>query len=200
MESFSGKKIQLLGIFFIFLAIVAFAANWIISRRQYIPPADDGFNGAVAIPEVVGKPLKDDDILNRVKFKEMHENYQKSYLEMINRINKTDTTQVDVKKMRYFFSDYEKHQQNYRSTLKKVEDYRKDFRIKCFARMRSLILAVLFHDRKMQKRMTKFLPDVLIEIGALTEIPQCPSGGKYSIIFKDGRRFFHCSVHGTLRN
>jgi hypothetical protein len=66
--------------------------------------------------------------------------------------------------------------------------------------MRSLILAVLFHDRKMQKRMTRFNPELLIEIGAMNEIPKCPSGGKYSIIYKDGRRFFHCSIHGTLRN
>lgn len=201
METFSGKKFQLLGIIFLFLAVAAFAANWIISRRPIVAPPDEVVGpGSIAIPDVVGQPAGDDDILNRVKLKEVHETYQKSYLEMINRISKTDTTKIDVKKFRYFFSEYERNQKNYRQTLQKIEDYQKDFKIKCFAKMRSLILAVLFHDRKMQKRMTRFNPELLIEIGAMTEVPKCPSGGKYSIIYKDGRRFFHCSIHGTLRN
>ncbi|MEW6711936.1 MAG: hypothetical protein AB1403_19090, partial [Candidatus Riflebacteria bacterium] len=151
-------------------------------------------------PDVVDRPISEENILDRIKFKEMHEKYQASYLETINKISKTDTTNIDIKRFRYFFNDYEKAQKDYKQTLKKVEDYQKDFKLRCFAKMRSLILGVLFHDRKMQKRMTRFNPDLLLEIGAMTEIPQCPSGGKYSIIYKDGRRFFHCSIHGTLKN
>lgn len=199
METFSGKKFQLLGIAFLFLAVVAFAASWVISRRQP-PPEDVVGPGAIAIPDVVANPEDQESILNQVKFKEVHENYQKSYLEMINKISKTDTSNIDIKKFRYFFSDYERKQENYLKVRKKIEDFQKDFKIKCFAKMRSLILAVLFHDRKMQKRMTRFNPELLIKIGAMNEIPKCPSGGKYSIIYKDGRRFFHCSIHGTLRN
>ncbi len=200
MESFSGKKFQLLGIIFLFLALFAFLLNWFLANRQVIVPPDDIGPDAVAIPDVVGQPISEENILDKIKFKEMHEKYQASYLETINKISKTDTTNIDIKRYRYFFSDYEKARKEYRQTLKKVEDYQKDFKLRCFAKMRSLILAVLFHDRKMQKRMTRFNPDLLLEIGALTEIPQCPSGGKYSIIYKDGRRFFHCSIHGTLKN
>ncbi len=199
METFSGKKFQLLGIAFLFLAVVAFAASWVISKRQ--PPPEDIIGpGAIAIPDVAINVEDQESILNQVKFKEVHESYQKSYLEMINKISKTDTSNIDIKKFRYFFSDYERKQENYLKVRKKIEDFQKDFKIKCFAKMRSLILAVLFHDRKMQKRMTRFNPELLIKIGAMNEIPKCPSGGKYSIIYKDGRRFFHCSIHGTLRN
>jgi hypothetical protein len=173
--------------------------NWYFSRLPAQPPIDIGPD-AVSIPDVNRPGKEPEGILNQLKFKEVHENYQRSYLDMINKINRTDTSNIDIKKFRYFFSDYEKSQKNYQRTLKKIEDYQKDFKLKCFARMRSLILAVLFHDRKMKKRMTRFNPELLMKIGALNEIPECPSGGKYSIIYKDGRRFFHCSVHGILRN
>jgi hypothetical protein len=199
MGTFSGKKFIMLGVVFLFLAVCALLLTWYFSGRA--PEPDVIEPGAIVIPDVTGNKATDEDgILDQIKFKEAHEMYQQSYLQTINEINNLDTTNIDVKKYRYFFSDYEKSQKHYQRTLKKVEDYRKDFKIKCFARMRSLILAVLFHDRKLKKKMTRFNPDLLIEIGALNKMPECPSGGKYSIIYKDGRRFFHCSVHGILKN
>lgn len=200
METFSGKKFYVLGIIFVFLATLAFAANWYFNRTT-TPPAIEIGPRAIPIPDVNEISAEAaESLLEKLKFKEVHENYQRSYLAMINKISKLDTTKIDVKKYRYFFSDYEKNQKNYRKTLKKIEDYQKDYKIKCFAKMRSIILAVLFHDRKMKKKMTKFNPELLIKIGAMNESPRCPQNGKYSIIYKDGRRFFHCSVHGTLRN
>ncbi|GAB4283361.1 MAG: hypothetical protein Kow0029_29480 [Candidatus Rifleibacteriota bacterium] len=200
MYTFSGKKFYLLGIAFVFLAGFAFALNWYLSRTP-IKIEDPIGPNAVPIPDINStKDQSEESILEKLKFKEVHEAYEASYLKIVQRINELDTSNIDIKKYRYFFSDYEKNKKNYRKILKKVEDYQKDFKLKCFAKMRSLILAVLFHDRKMQKKMTRYDPELLKKIGALSDIPKCPSGGVYSIIYKDGRRFFHCSIHGTLRN
>lgn len=196
--TFSGKNFKLLGVVFLFLAFFAMLLTWYLGSRP--PEPDSDFTDAIPIPDKPDKPTGKKSILDQVRFQEAHENFQRSYLKTINKINNLDTTNIDIKKYRHFFYDYEKDRKHYRKTLQKIEDYRKDFKIKCFARMRSLILAVLFHDRKLKKKMTRFDPELLIEIGALEKMPECPSGGKYSIIYKDGRRFFHCSVHGVLRN
>ena len=105
-----------------------------------------------------------------------------------------------LKRDSLLFETYKKAQSNYGKVLKKVEDHEKDFKIKCFARMRKLILAVLYADKKFGKRVTRFDGDKLVEIGALDAIPVCPRGGEYSIIYKNGRRLFNCSIHGVLKN
>lgn len=181
---------------FVFLAVFAFAATWL----QWKTPVSD------YDPEAYrGTPITIDEegertLFEQLRFQETHQNYQASYLALIQKISQTDTTKIDVQKDREIFKTYTRARADYQDSLDKIEEYEKDFRVKCFARMRSLILAVLFYDRKTGTRMTRFSPEKLIEVGALQEVPQCPRGGKYSIIYKDGRRLFHCSVHGTLRN
>ncbi|MGM0598502.1 MAG: hypothetical protein ACQETH_01680 [Candidatus Rifleibacteriota bacterium] len=204
IQGLSGKKFHMLGIFFIFLAFCALVVNWFISRlpSHEMPDTPDVEQNSthIAIPDIENLSDSSKSILERLKFQKIHGKYQQSYLLMIQKINDTDTTSIDIKEHKYFFSGYKNTKEKYEETLEKLEDHQKTYKIKCFARMRSLIMAVLYHDKKMDKKMTTFDPQLLKKIGALNEIPQCPSGGEYSIIYKDGRRFFHCSVHGTLRN
>ncbi len=150
----------------------------------------------------------DENLFEELNFQKVHTEFQASYLELIQKItskapdkNSPDgRVSFDIKKDALLFQTYKTAQGNYTKVLKKIEDHEKDYKLKCFARMRKLILAVLFYDKKFGKRMTKFDKDKLIEIGALDEVPVCPRNGEYSIIYKNGRRLFSCSVHGVLRN
>ncbi len=198
-DTFSGQAFYWLGMIFIFLAL--FAYGWSRLTQKARPVDLD----SIVLPENY-RPLNDygegdkRDLLEQLNFRRVHENYQSSYLDLINKISQQGPTRVDLKKNKGLFLGYDKARSNLKDTIKKVEEYEKDFRLKCFARMRSIILAVLFYDRQNKTRMTRFKADELVKVGALQEIPVCPRGGRYSIIYKDGRRLFHCSIHGTLRN
>ena len=195
-EIFSGQGLYWLGMIFVFLAVFAFGASW-LQWRTPVPEFDPDAHK--------GRPVTIDDegertLFEQLRIQEVHQQYQTSYLDLVQKISQSDTTKINTQKDRELFKTYNRARTDYQESLNKVEEYEKDFRVKCFARMRSLILAVLFFDRKSNTRMTKFNAEKLIEIGALQEIPECPRGGNYSIIYKDGRRLFHCSIHGTLRN
>jgi hypothetical protein len=150
----------------------------------------------------------EDDIFEALDFQGVHMAFQQSYLELIDRIDNKEVDKkspdgairIDIKRDALLYETYRKAQNNYSKVLKKVEEHEKDFKIKCFGRMRKLILAVLYADKKLGKRVTKFESEKLIEIGALDSIPVCPRGGEYSIIYKNGRRLFNCSIHGVLKN
>lgn len=198
-EIFSGQKLYWLGMIFIFLAIFAFAYNWLPLRTPKID--------LDSIPERFSAHREKDhgetdkkNLLESLNFKQVHENYQQSYLDLVQKISEGKVERLDVRRDKEIFKNYIRAKTYFKDTLGRVEEYEKDFRLKCFARMRSLILAVLFYDRQKKTRMTRFSAEELIEIGALQEAPICPRGGKYSIVYKDGRRLFNCSVHGTLKN
>ncbi|MBR4570038.1 MAG: hypothetical protein IKO19_05155 [Candidatus Riflebacteria bacterium] len=155
----------------------------------------------------VGDVTDEENIFESLDFQNVHTAFQKSYLELIQNIDNKEVkkgsegiVRIDLKRDSLLFETYKKAQSNYGKVLKKVEDHEKDFKIKCFARMRKLILAVLYADKKFGKRVTRFDGDKLVEIGALDAIPVCPRGGEYSIIYKNGRRLFNCSIHGVLKN
>jgi len=197
---FSAKHAIWLGTAFLSLAFLAYLITLVINRRNpepYIPSK----------PPAQIRPIDSGDgsdekrnLLERLEFQKKHQQFQASYLDLIQKIGSADTTKINTRKDRDLFKNYNRARTDFTESLKQVEEYEKDFRLKCFARMRSLILAVLYYDRKSGSRMTKFDSDELIKIGALQEIPTCPRGGRYSIIYKDGRRLFHCSIHGTLKN
>ncbi|PKL47175.1 MAG: hypothetical protein CVV42_13970 [Candidatus Riflebacteria bacterium HGW-Riflebacteria-2] len=181
---------------FVFLALFAYAATWLQWKTPISDYDPDAYQGTpISIDDASEKTL-----FEQLRLQEVHQNYQTSYLDLVQRISQTDTTKINIQSDRDLFKPYARARADYQESLDKVEEYEKDFRVKCFARMRSLILAVLFYDRKTGTRMTKFNAEKLLEVGALQEIPMCPRGGSYSIIYKDGRRLFHCSIHGTLRN
>lgn len=203
-DTLSGQKLYWLGIFFVFLAVSVFAfvyaSNW-LSRKN---PARD----LSQIPIPAYNPHAEDDhgegakkdLLERLNFRRAHESFQQSYLDLVKNITESTGQKIDTRKQREIFKNYSRAQNNYKDILGKVEEYEKDFRLKCFARMRSIILAVLYYDRQTKTRMTKFNAEELVKVGAIQEIPVCPRGGKYSIVYKDGRRLFNCSIHGTLKN
>ena len=140
------------------------------------------------------------DLLEALRFQKVQTLYQASYVELVNKINQLDTTKINMRDSHLVFDDYSKVKKEYTKTRRRIDDYEKEFKLKCFARMRSLILAVLYSDKHFRKRTTKFDAETLIKIGALQETPICPRGGEYSIVYKDGRRLFRCSKHGILKN
>lgn len=191
----SGSGFYWLGIGFLFLAVFAFIfARTFRHESTYrpLPP--------IIIPDSAVSIDGEGTIYEQTNFQQAQENYQRSYLNLVNKINETDTSTIDVNTSRRLFDEYELQQRLYRDTRRKIDDYQSKFRNQCFARMRSLIQAVLIFDRQRKVRMSRLDYEAMLRLGVIENIPECPQGGKYSIISRGGRRFFHCTVHGTLRN
>ena len=202
---FSKQNVLWLGIFLIFLAFLSLF--FMFMSRRNTRETMKTYKPLVVNDIEVGDVNDEENIFESLDFQNVHTAFQKSYLELINNIDNRETkkgsegvVRIDIKRDALLFETYKKAQSNYGKVLKKVEDHEKDFKIKCFARMRKLILAVLYADKKFGKRVTRFEGDKLVEIGALDAIPVCPRGGEYSIIYKNGRRLFNCSIHGVLKN
>lgn len=138
-------------------------------------------------------------IFDQYRFQETHQEFQKSYLDLVEDIQNQPTAKVDVQERRTSISRYTRSRKNYEEVLKKISEAKKEERLKCFATMKSLIRGILFFDQKTKKKTSRYDPERLVKEGIFTTPPTCPSGGKYSIISRDGRRFFHCDIHGTLR-
>jgi len=138
-------------------------------------------------------------VFEQFHFKEVHTDFQRSYLNLIQNINSFNTPQVDIKTQKALFSEYGRTHRKYQDVLKKIASYAEDQKLRCFSIMKSMILAVLYYDKKTNKKMFKFDPDKLRSEKILIDIPKCPDGGIYSIVYKDGRRLFRCSLHGILR-
>lgn len=203
---FSKQNIQWLGIFLVFLALLSFIFMILSSRRtQRIVSS----RKPLVVHEIdLDDGSTEENLFESLDFQNVHNTFQASYLEMIRKIASKETKNkdgsisitVDVKRDSLLFLTYKTAQENYEKVLKKIEDHEKNYKIRCFARMKKLILAVLYSDKKLGKRTTKFDVEKLIEIGALDAPPVCPRDGEYSIIYKNGRRLFNCSVHGILKN
>lgn len=138
-------------------------------------------------------------VFEQFQFKEVHTDFQRSYLQLIQNINGFNSPQIDIRDQKLLFSEYGRAQRKYKDVLKKIAVYAADQKLRCFSIMKSLILAILYYDKKTNKKMFKYDPEKLLSEKILLSIPICPDGGEYSIIYKDGRRLFRCSVHGVLR-
>lgn len=203
---FSKQNIYWLGIFLVFLAVLSFVFMMFSSRRT--KKIISSHAKPLIVEEIeVADVNEEENLFEALDFQKVHTQFQASYLELVKNIstrqpekNSDGTIHVNVRKEALTFETYKKAQSNYEKVLKKVEKYEKDYKLKCFARMRKLILAVLYCDKKTGKKVTKFDPEKMVEIGAFEEAPTCPRGGEYSIIYKDGRRLFNCSLHGILKN
>ncbi len=206
---FSKQNIKWLGVFLLLLAILSLIFIIMFTRRARSIPV---YNKPLIVDDIDVDDVddKEENLFQSLDFQNVHNTFQKSYLELIKAIDSKEsrkdaadgTIRIDIKKDKLLFETYKKAQSNYNKVLKKIEDHERDYKLKCFARMRKLILAVLYADKKMKKRVTKFDVEKLTEIGALTpeDIPTCPRGGEYSIIYKNERRLFNCSIHGVLKN
>ncbi len=138
-------------------------------------------------------------VFEQFQFKEVHTDFQRSYLQLIQNINGVNSPQIDTRDQKLLFSEYGRAQRKYKDVLKKIAAYSTDQKLRCFSIMKSLILAILYYDKKTNKKMFKFDPAKLLSEKIILSIPKCPDRGEYSIIYKDGRRLFRCSVHGVLR-
>lgn len=138
-------------------------------------------------------------IFDQYKFQEVHRDFQQSYLELVKDISDQSSPKVDTQQRRTAIARYSRSRQNYAEVLKKINDHEKNARLKCFATMKSLVRGILFYDQKTQKKTARYDPEKLVKEGIFTVPPTCPGGGTYSIIIRDGRRFFHCNIHGTLK-
>lgn len=138
-------------------------------------------------------------VFEQFQFKEVHTDFQRSYLHLIQNINGVNSPQIDIRDQKLLFSEYGRAQRKYKDVLKKIASYAADQKLRCFSIMKSLILGILYYDKKTNKKMFKFDPEKLLSEKIMLSIPKCPDGGEYTIIYKDGRRLFRCSVHGVLR-
>jgi hypothetical protein len=200
-SNINTDKLLWLGVVLLFLALIAFVYVLFNRSKNPIPTGKTYFDQFtyVSDDDLLGEDGKK-DLLEALKFQKVHTLYQASYVELVDKINNLDTSKINIRNAQGIFDDYNNVKREYTRTLKRIDEYEKEYKLKCFARMRSLILAVLYSDKHFKKRTTKFDPEVFIEIGALQEIPVCPRGGEYSIVYKDGRRLFRCSKHGILKN
>lgn len=204
--SSTKKNTQWIGIILLFLALLSLFFIIIANRRVKKPIIRQP--RPVVIDEIDVDSVDDENLFETLDFQNVHTKFQKSYLDLVQKItsrepdknSKDGTIRIDVKKESLLFENYKRAQSNYEKVLKKIENNEKDYKLKCFARMRKIILGVLYADKKLKKRVTKFDAEKMVEIGALDEVPICPRGGEYSIIYKNGRRLFNCSIHGVLKN
>jgi len=196
----SNEKLLWLGVVLLFLAVVAFIFTLFKREIHIAPPKRSFFDQFTYVDDLSLSEDGKKDLLETLRFQRMQTMYQASYVDLVERINNMDTTKINTRNAKDVFKDYNRVREDYKRTVKKLDDYEKEYKLKCFSKMRSLILAVLYSDKHFKKRTTKFDPEKLIEIGALQEIPVCPRGGTYSIIYKDRRRLFSCSLHGILKN
>ena len=196
----SNQKLLWLGVVLLFLAVVAFIFTLFKREIRIAPSKRSFFEQFTYVDDLSLSEDGKKDLLETLRFQRMQTMYQASYIDLVERINNMDTTKINTRNAKDVFKDYSKVREDYKRTVKKLDDYEKEYKLKCFSKMRSLILAVLYSDKHFKKRTTKFDPEKLIEIGALQEIPVCPRGGTYSIIYKDRRRLFSCSLHGILKN
>lgn len=187
-----GTRFRWVGLF---LALVWCTGCW--PGGEEVPVAPDQ---PAAVPPPVAVEASDTlSIFDQYQFQKTHQEFQKSYLDLVGDIQNQPGPKVDVLEKRAAFSRYTRSRRNYEDVLKKISEAKKEERLKCFAAMKSLIRGILFYDQKTKKKTSRYDPERLVKEGIFTTPPTCPSGGKYSIISRDGRRFFHCDIHGTLR-
>ncbi|MBF0409467.1 MAG: hypothetical protein HQM10_19160 [Candidatus Riflebacteria bacterium] len=153
----------------------------------------------VSIESVAEKPPKS-DIFERYHFPALHEDYQKTYLDLVKKINSIDSSKgLDIKQQKEIFKEYSFAAKKYQDAVEKISREQSGMKSKCFSTMKSLVLAVVFFDKKMNRKMFKFDSKRLVEAGIIKDEPLCPGNGEYSIFYKDGKRFLKCSVHGSLK-
>lgn len=139
-------------------------------------------------------------LFERLQLQKVHQDYTKSYLDLIQKINQVKTDNLDVKEQLQTFSNYSYAFRRYRDVMNKIANADKEMKKKCFSIMRSLIVGVVVYDQKTKKKMFKFDAQKLMAESIIKELPVCPAGGAYSIYYKDGQRLLQCSRHGTLRS
>ena len=183
-------------LFFVLFPLLFFAGCGKV--EPVVSPSSEG-KAPISIESVAESP-EPQNIFEKLQLPKVHQEFQKSYLDLIKRINNLDTSQnFDVKEQQKVFLDYSFAFKKYHEVMLKIAKDQKEAKLRCFSIMKSLILAVVVYDKKGNKKMFKFDPKKLLEDNIIPEITPCPGGGNYSIFYKDGRRFFHCSIHGTLR-
>lgn len=206
IEYLSKKNIQLLGIFLVFLAGLSLLFMVMSNRRA--PRIISKSKPLVINDFDIDSVDEEENMFESLDFQRVHTEYQTAYLDLINSIttrapmkgSEDNTVEVDIRNDILLFENFRTAQNNYSKALKRIEEHEKKYKKLCFGRMRKLILAVLQADKKLGKRVTRFDSEKLIEMGALDEMPVCPRNGEYSIIYKNDRRLFNCSVHGILKN
>ena len=189
---FKAFSLVALGIVFVLSEILGCGGD---GAEPLVPPDTPG----VSEPPISLDATDTRSIFDKFKFQEVHREYQKSYLGLVKQIYQQDNKRIDVKEQRGMFFEYSKARKNYQAAIQKITDFEKDQRLRCYSAMRSLILGVIYYDKKAKKKMSRYDPEKLLKEGIFPTPPTCPASGTFSIISRDGRRFFHCSIHGTLR-
>ncbi len=165
-----------------------------------LPASPVSGSGRLLSVESIAEATGTQTLFERLQLQKVHQDYTRSYLDLIQKINQTNTDGLNVKEQLNTFSNYSYAFRRYRDVMNKIANADKEMKKKCFSIMRSLIVSVVVYDKKTKKKMFKFDAQKLLQEGIITEIPKCPAGGEYSIYYKDGQRLLQCSRHGTLRS
>lgn len=183
----------------LFLVSLLASLFLLIGCGSEAPPPPDDSPGSISI-EALAEATNSRSLFEKLKLPKIHQEFQRSYIDLVNKINTVDTSKgFDVKETQRLFTDYTFAYKKYRDVMLEIAKDQKESKLRCFSIMKSLILAVVVYDRKGNKKMFKFDQQKLLDAGIIQEVTPCPSNGEYSIFYKDSRRFFHCSVHGTLK-
>lgn len=143
-------------------------------------------------------PYESISILEQLNFQKSHNDYQSAYLELVNEINNTQG-KINTRNKPNAISKYNWKLNDYRKNLKKLEEYKKNSKLRCFSIMKSIVKAILYYEQKSGNKVTKFDPDFFVKEKLLDATPQCPNNGSYTIIFRASKRNIYCTVHGVLK-
>ena len=179
------------------ILVVCFAFATGCQKPTPTKPDFDGF--PVVTHGIPPEASASSSIFQKVRLQESHATYQASYLNLIKKIAEMENKKMTDKEKVQIFTDYSLAVRQYREVLKKIGSFENDGRQKCFSIMRSLVSAVSVYDKLSNKKMFRFDGEKLLRENIIKEIPRCPRDGEYSIFYKDGRRMFRCSMHGSLK-
>jgi hypothetical protein len=190
-----NRHILSLGTVLIVLGMVFFSVFG--CRKPDSPPSPATPNSWLA--EYVPEASATASLFNRYQIHKAQKDYQDAYLDLIQKMTNMEVRKLSPEQQKSLFNNYLASSQKYQGIVKKIREEEEILREKCNSIMRSLISGILVYDKMSKTKMFKFEAQKLIKLGILKEPPQCPRNGTYSIYYKDGRRSFFCTVHGTLK-
>ena len=190
-----NRQILTLGTVFFVLGMVVFLVFGCRKPAVFLPPSPGNPGLTVFAPEATGTV----SLFSRYQIQEAHQNYQSAYLDLIGKMNSLEAGKLSPEQQKNLFNNYLNSSRKYQGIVQKIREEEERLREKCNSIMRSLISGILVYDKMSKTKMFKFDAQKLIKQGILKEPPQCPRDGTYSIYYKDGRRTFFCTIHGTLK-
>jgi len=126
-DFFSRIPLQWLGIAFLALAVLSFLASMFINiqpAEPYVP------NRPTSVAQPAGLDDGSDEkknLLERLEFQKKHQNFQASYLDLIQKIGSADTTKINTRKDRDLFKSYNRARADFSDTSRRLKNTKRIF-------------------------------------------------------------------------